>query len=171
MAGMFSLGVLDGGLKAKLAKLDAAAENKTEIFDRVGAAVLTKVQLGFRTASDPYGMPWKPLKLRDGRPLSDTGRLRRSILAQSDNSGVTIGTNLKYARAHQFGATIVPKTAKRLVFAGQGGRKIFAKKVVIPARPYLPLNTAGQTVLPPTWRAAVVARLKAHFKAATKEVA
>ena len=37
---------------------------------------------------------------------------------------------------HQFGATITPKTARRLRFE-LGGKTVFAKKSVIPARPYL----------------------------------
>ena len=169
MASTFSLEILDGGLKAKLAKLQAAADDKTEVFGRVGAAVLSKVQLGFKTGTDPWGNAWAPLKLRKGQPLRDTGRLNRSIRSKPDADGVTIGTNLIYARVHQYGATIVPVKAKRLAFQGPAG-PIFAKKVVVPARPYLPLK-GGSVDLPDTWRAAVVSRLKAHFKAAVKETA
>lgn len=192
---MFSLGVLDGGLKAKLAKLEAVASAKGELLAVVGATVLTKVQMGFRTGTDPWGNKWKPIKWRaprmakgklskagkaqaeanaagtPGQPLRDTGALNRSITMRVDNDGVTIGTNLKYARVHQFGATIKPKSAKRLLFSGPSGQPIFAKQVTIPARPYLPLTAAGKTVLPPAWRKSVVARLKAHMKEQIKEPA
>jgi phage gpG-like protein len=47
-----------------------------------------------------------------------------------------IGTNLKYARIHENGGTIKPKTGQFLKF-NIGGRDIFAKSVTIPKRPFL----------------------------------
>lgn len=170
MAGVFSVTVHDTGLKAKLDKIAASAESKT-VFERVGAAVLSKVQLGFRGGVDPWGTAWKPLKLRTGQPLSDTGRLRRSIIAVADDNGVTIGTNLKYARVHQFGATITAKNAPFLAIPKPGGGIFRKKSVTVPARPYLPLNNEGKVDLPLHWREAIVARLKSHFKSALKEAA
>lgn len=43
---------------------------------------------------------------------------------------------LRYALAHEFGVTIYPKKAKVLRFVIDG-KEIFAKKVKIPARPYV----------------------------------
>jgi phage gpG-like protein len=66
-------------------------------------------------------------------------------LATKLNTNVTVGTSgikarigspLKYAPVHEYGATITPKNAKMLVFE-IGGQKVFAKKVTIPARPFL----------------------------------
>ena len=50
-----------------------------------------------------------------------------------------IGSGLIYAAIHQFGGTIVPKSADRLAFR-IGNRQIFAKKVTMPARPYIGLS-------------------------------
>lgn len=78
--------------------------------------------------------------------LTDRARLRRSLTghpvvgsARHEISGnrLTLGTNLIYARTHQEGAVIVPKKAKALAFSIGGGRSVFAKRVVIPARPFL----------------------------------
>jgi phage virion morphogenesis protein len=68
------------------------------------------------------GMTAKGRAAWEGRkPLTDTGRLRRSIqVAEVTPRSVTIGTNLVYAAIHQFGG-----------LAGRG------RKVRIPARPYL----------------------------------
>lgn len=79
--------------------------------------------------------------------LNDTGALRNS-LAEKDASNsnsiqtttgdeVTLGTNLPYAAIQNFGGTIVPKNGKVLAFPGLGGATIFAKKVTIPARPFI----------------------------------
>lgn len=70
-----------------------------------------------------------------------TGTLRRSIHSETtEKSGtrvvVQVGTDLEYAAMQEFGGEIVPKNAKRLVFEVDG-KKVFAKKVAIPAHPYL----------------------------------
>lgn len=70
-----------------------------------------------------------------------TGTLRRSIHSETgEKSGakvsVLVGTDLEYAAMQEFGGTIVPKNAKRLVFEVDG-KKVFARKVTIPAHPYL----------------------------------
>lgn len=70
-----------------------------------------------------------------------TGTLRRSIHSETtEKSGtrvvVQVGTDLEYAAMQEFGGEIVPKNAKRLVFEVDG-KKVFAKKVTIPAHPYL----------------------------------
>lgn len=70
-----------------------------------------------------------------------SGTLKRSIHSSqpSLNSGrweVRIGTNLEYARIHEYGGTIRAKNKPFLVFK-IGGKLIFTKSVQIPPRPYL----------------------------------
>jgi len=69
-----------------------------------------------------------------------TGRLSRSIQASfiQDKQSITgrVGTNLVYARIHEFGGDIYPKRAKALRFEIDG-RWIFSKHVHMPERPYL----------------------------------
>jgi len=48
------------------------------------------------------------------KPLLDTGTLRASITYAINNKELKVGSNLVYAPAHQFGATITPKVAKKL---------------------------------------------------------
>lgn len=123
--------------------------------DKNGKLVLTKygkAQLAANVAGTP------------GQPLVDKGILRRSITAIPTTDGVTVGTNLIYARTHQFGATILPKKAPRLVFPGPAGELIFSRRVKVPARPFMPINIAGQIDLPPTWGQNIIRTLAAHFK-------
>lgn len=105
----------------------------------------------FRTATDPYGRAWAPslrAQLEGGQTLSDTGRLRRSVSVQSvSEEGFVIGTNVRYAAAHQFGAVIRPRRARYLRFrlaGGRGTRKggrgrwVTVSRVLVPARPFFP---------------------------------
>jgi len=168
--------VNDAGARAKLKALAASTNNMQPVFATVGSVIRNRIRLCFKLGIDPWGSPWAALKIRKGQPLRDTGRLQSSITSKPDATGVTIGTNLRhkgvaYPAVHQFGATIQPKNGKRLVFPGPGGNLIFAKKVVIPARPFLPLKHAGTVVaLPPDWSAAVTRSLRAYFKTKTEKV-
>lgn len=70
-----------------------------------------------------------------------TGTLRRSLHTETvEKRGkkvrVLVGTNLEYAAMQEFGGTVTPKQAKMLAFE-VGGKLVFAKRVTIPAHPYL----------------------------------
>lgn len=164
MLGGLKFEIDDKGVKAKLDKLDALSADLTPAYEVVGQVLIRRIDLCFKLGIDPWGTPWAKLRFRKGKPLRDKGTLRASFSAKADATGVTVGTKLKYAPTHQFGAEIVPKNGKFLVFPGPGGRKIFAKKVNVPARPFLPLRKGSQTLdLPPTWSVSVVQALRAHF--------
>lgn len=182
----------DKRAQAKLDALDAAASNKAPMYAAIGAALRTRILLCFKLGIDPWGTPWRAIRFRApagkkdakgkfkptkrgagqmqanssgsaGKPLVDSGDLRASISVKSDGQGVTVGTNKISAPVHQFGATIRPKTAKTLAFPGPNGMVVFAKKVTIPARPFLPLRRSGVVELPPAWSQLAVARIRAHL--------
>jgi len=71
------------------------------------------------------------------RILISSGQLRKSITYAVEPGQVRIGTNLKYGRIHQLGGVITPKTKKFLRFPIGGGQFVFAKRVVMPARPFI----------------------------------
>lgn len=142
---------------AKLArlrvKIQALATNdvKERLSNVLGAEALAQVQLGFRESRDPYGRPWAPLKLRNGKPLLDTGRMRSSFSYRATRGSFRIGTNFIGASVHQYGATITPKRGKFLRFrAGRRGKFIVAKSVKIPARQMVPEGRLG-----PIWSKAI----------------
>ena len=120
----------------------------------------------FRKSEAPAGR-WKPLKgnarfrivrkdaksyiktERNPKPLQDTGRLRNSITFKTGKDYAAVGTNVKYAAAHQFGRpsrTIMPVRKKFLRFAVGSKNMIFSKHVqagAIPARPFLWLSNGA----------------------------
>lgn len=135
----------------------ANAEKVRKALGAVGRVIKSKIQLGFRAGSSPYGEPWKPPVLRNGAPLVDTGRLRSSISYRTEADRVVIGTNVNYAPVHQFGATILPKRKKMLAvpYGGSAGGQnptgiILLRKAVIPPRRFMPIRN-GQVDLPPAW--------------------
>lgn len=186
------IGIDDDGLQRKLNALEAAVTNKAPLYAAIGAALRTRIMLCFKLGIDPWGTPWRAIRFRApagkadargkfkptkrgagqiqanrsgsaGQPLVDTGALRSSIAVKADGQGVTVGTNKVQAPVHQFGATIRPKSVGRLVFQGPNGAVVFAKKVTIPARPFMPLRREGVVELPPVWAATVRERIRAHL--------
>ena len=69
-----------------------------------------------------------------------SGVLRNSVHHAMDASGdrvvATVGTDVVYAAIHEYGGTIVPKTAQALRFVIDG-KTIHAKSVTMPERSYL----------------------------------
>ena len=105
-------------------------EDLTEYWDSVGKYMEKKtIQERFEKEQAPDGTKWQPLsparvkqrlkkhKKGDFKILSDTGELRR-IHYEAGKDYMQIGTNVKYAKVHQYGS----------------------KKKNIPARPFLGVN-------------------------------
>lgn len=131
-------------------------ERITAALNALGRVLVTRIQLTFRRSTAPNGTRWAPLKLRQGQPLVDSGRLRASITSKVQDREVVVGTNVQYARVHQFGATIRPKRAKLLRFPNGAGGFAFARQVTVPARPFMPIGPSGQVDLPASWAASAL---------------
>lgn len=92
----------------------------------------------------PDGTPWQPNRAgtsilhKSGRNLLD------SVAFVSDNDSTEWGATWEFAHVHQDGAVIEPRTAKMLRFQGPAG-PVFAKKVTIPARPFVGLSDANRS--------------------------
>ena len=111
-----------------MARLLQNVENRRPITAGIAAELLSMSEDNF--ASESWGGdPWKPSKRANregGKTLQKTGQLAASLTTQSSNDFARIGTNKVYAAIHHMG--------------GQAGR---GRKVNIPARPYLPINSSG----------------------------
>ena len=95
----------------------------------------------------PDGTKWKPLsparikqrlkrhKSGNMKILQDTGKLRRSVQYEAGQTYVRIGSNLEYARIHQFGGTINIKQFR--TFKKTYSHYVLKRSVFIPARPFL----------------------------------
>lgn len=132
-------------ITAAFDKLLQLGQNPVPALEGIGRSMQTNIQLGFRTSTSPYGQKWEPLKHRSGKPLVDKGHLQNSISYRLVGNAVEIGTNMLYAKLQQFGGVIKPKNKQALFFM-LGDKKVFARQVTIPARPFLP--TDG---LPASW--------------------
>lgn len=140
-----SITIDDREVRVALHRLMQAATDLTPVMTEIGELMRQEVTEEFETGKDPYGAPWAPLKHRDGRPLVDTGALKRSFIVRAMSDAAEIGTNLEHAVIHQFG--------------GKAGRNLAA---MIPARPMLPTTT-----LPAGWRQGVEGAITRHLQAAT----
>ncbi|MCA0303481.1 MAG: phage virion morphogenesis protein [Proteobacteria bacterium] len=157
-------------LSALLARLHDAASEKRPVLDAVGGILEANTKHRFETGKGPGGASWKQslrVRLFGGQTLRDHGNLMASISYQVTDDAVEWGTADRRARIHQFGGTIVPKGPKgRLVFrlpglpaaeaSGDDGLR-FARKVVMPARPFIGFDADDERDVID----AVAARLKA----------
>ena len=176
----------DHELREALARVGALDSPGGPLLQALGDDLVELVRQGFVTGTDPYGIPWAPLKVRVGRPLRDKGHLMDSITSKVEDNSVVVGTNYgpladgkSVAGVHQFGATIVAtgkswevtrhsyRTGQttssmqpgKLVFAGPDGRLIFAQKVTIPARRMFPLDG-----MPPQWSSDLLETAREHVE-------
>ena len=127
------------GVNRLTQRLNAQANsllNLQPLWQAVGMYVQKQtIKERFDKEQAPDGTKWKPLsparvkqrlkrhKTGNMKILQDVGELRRSIQYETGQNYVRIGSNLKYARIHQFGGIIH--------FTKRKG------SVTIPARPFL----------------------------------
>ena len=128
-------------VKRKLSKL----QDLGPLLDAIGGALETTTKERFQSGTAPDGTSWKPVR-RGGKPLVDSSRLVQSISRQRSGNTVQVGTNVIYGAIHQFGGEIKPKKAKVLHFQIDGN-SIFARKVTIPARPFLGIGPADEAAI------------------------
>lgn len=95
-------------------------DNRYLLMRKLSETMRAAVNTNFRQGGRPK---WLGLKYRNGKPLVDSGRLRDSVVAYSDNDTALVGTNMVYAAIHNFGG-----------MAGRG------RKVNIPQREFLTLT-------------------------------
>lgn len=130
----------------------------------MGAAAMKKLADGFLQSRDPYGTPWAPLKLRSGKPLLATGRMRASAsVQQAPGGGFTMSITAAYAATHQYGATIRPRRARMLSWQVRGGQRFFAKQVTIPKRGMIPDEGRPAPLWMAAMQASADATVREHF--------
>lgn len=130
------------GIEAVQAALKTIAQhtNDTQPIMRGIANILQqRTQQSFETKTSPFGQAWKPSE----HSLRQNGVLSR-IASKASAYHAEIYTTPIYAAIHQFGGTIKPKNGKYLTFKGSGSRFVRVKQVIIPARPFMPVNQQGE---------------------------
>lgn len=137
--------VTEQGLSQALLKIEGLADAPTEeLADGIGRLVQESTRNRIRSSkTSPSGAPWKANRAGTST-LYRSGALERSIDYVASADSVVVGSGLVYARIHQAGGKIAPKTAKALAFMA-GGRLVFARSVTLPPRPFLGLSAQDQT--------------------------
>lgn len=145
--------VKDQGVSDAIARVTAVDRNLIPpLFKNWGEYQIKATRARFLAARGPDGKPWTPLNRvyaagkRGPGILRERGQLMGSIVYQVTANTLAWGSPLIYAAIHQKGGTIVPRTADALVFR-MGNRVVFARKVTIPARPYLGVSAEDREVM------------------------
>ena len=132
---------------AKRSRLPSLA--RVRVLEAGGAMIESQTRRRIMTEkTSPDGAAWKANRAGTSI-LKRAGHLLASIHYRVMGNGVRIGSGLVYAAIHQFGGTITPKNASKLVFKGLDGALVFASQVTIPARPYLGVSAANRAELEP----------------------
>ena len=141
---MLTLKFDQGEIPSALAQVLGVLEKPRPLLQAIGEYGIDSTMQRFRTGKAPDGSAWAPKSAttlarhpRGGRkPLIGESRaLSTTIAYQVGNKSVAWGSNQVYAAVQQFGATITPKKARRLMIPMPGGRVVGAARVTIPARP------------------------------------
>jgi len=132
---------LTPALRAAAARL----RSTRPVVEAMCLAVLSISQRAF-SQSALRAAPWPNLSDGSAARLRRSGQLWKGlhVAGVGERSGL-VGVNAIYGAVHQFGATIRPKSGKSLVFR-LGGKTVFARKVTIPARPFLPFSVDGKLI-------------------------
>lgn len=141
---MIEIKITDTGVVEAFNRLIALGENPYPALKGIGEKAVEFTKDCFQRSADPYGAPWAPLKSRAGKPLIGEGKSLSTQFAYRvvGNDTVQITSLMGYAALHNFGGTVKPKNVKALFFM-VGNRKVFAKSVTIPARPFFPNEAQG----------------------------
>lgn len=136
------------GLDEAIAKIGGFAEPVAELGELVGALVVSQTQTRISSEkTSPSGAAWKP-NLLGTSILFRSGLLNSSIHYTVSGTAIMVGSNLIYARIHNDGGEIRPKTKKALSFPGRSRKDQRVQgKVTMPQRQYLGLSAANAAEL------------------------
>ena len=152
-------------LRARLEGL-RGIQFRARLAQNLAEAARTEVANEFRDERDPYGVPWEPLKHRQGKILRDTGRMAASVAtAQVGADGFKIVIGANYAKYHQEGTKpfqVKERGARQNArgrFVGARARSATLLRIRAHTNPGIPrrqmLPSADRGGLGPIWRASL----------------
>jgi len=167
--------VTDAEVLEALSAARRVAENPAAIMAAIAPYLVFSTQRHIEREQGPDGA-WPRLSPRTARRrkagyahmLRVTGRLYASITGDSGADYALAGSNLEYARIHQFGGTIDMPERQQAIYQNYDARRdrfdarfraktksnfardvtIGAHKVTIPARPYLYIDETDRAEIP-----------------------
>jgi len=135
----------------------AGGDSETMLSD-IGEYMLIATEERFDNEVAPSGFAWPEIldstraKKRNRKILTESNRLRGSIIYRASSRKLEVGTNVKYAAIHQFGGKtraheIRAKNKKALFWAGSSNpiKVVQHPGSQIPARPYLGVSSRDRT--------------------------
>ena len=153
-------------VNARLERMLAVGVLPPEAYNEIGNIIKSEMQENFRAGGRPQ--PW-PVSGRvrafGGQTLRDKGRLMNSLTVVPQNDGVSVTSNVVYARIHALGGIIRAKSEAGLRFrvplglqkVGKSGKELkkakknygFARvdQVTIPQRDYRYISSAGVSAI------------------------
>jgi len=150
----------DRELRRALRQLERAGGDMQAMFADAGEYLIRSTEARFAAQVGPDGRPWQEVKpqtrARKKHPkiLTESHRLRDSIVYRAGPTQLAIGSNVAYAAIHQFGGRtrphpIRPKRKKALFWSGAAHpvRVVQHPGSDIPARPYLGLSADDRAEL------------------------
>lgn len=134
---MITIEVRDDVVQHALRNLSQKISDMSPVMRAIGVELLSETEGNFLYQGRPKWLGLAPGTIAErtkkgrwpGQILQRTGSLARSVVVESDARSVTLGVGkeIKYAAIHQFG--------------GKAGR---GRKVIIPARPFMPFDQNGK---------------------------
>lgn len=134
----------------------AAGRKTLPLMRQLGEYLVNSTQDRFDTQQAPDGTPWhisdaRMLVKRIKKILTESSRLRDSIIPAATATSIEWGTNVIYAAPHQFGKItkphdIRPKHGQALFFPGLSHpvRLVHHPGSNIPANPYLGISATDE---------------------------
>lgn len=163
MSGAFTpyVNIDDRDLMRKLGQLERKASGLAPVLKNIGEYKVEATQGLFDKQQDPQGIAWAALseryksKKKGSKILTETRRLRDSIIYAVRNGNLHIGTNVVYGAAHQFGIDknlnvpahkrlIKQAFGKPLAFPVWAQVRAHSFNPHLPARPYLGWNQSDR---------------------------
>jgi phage gpG-like protein len=141
----------DSRLKAALTKLSRQLDDPGETLDDIGQRLADQIRARLGAGIQYDGVPMKPLKVRVGVPLNDTRthiykRINSQLIGKTSVAVGLLDGDENIAKVHQFGSS----------------------KKGIPARPYLPIDPAGNVDLPREWADDVLNAIESGLRGALR---
>jgi phage virion morphogenesis protein len=130
MAIVIQIDVDDSKVQAMLQRLIAFGSHPRKAMEDIATYGESSTRQRFADQAGPDGAAWLPsqrVQEKGGKTLIKDRHLLDSIVSSAGDNGAEWGSNLIYAAIHQFG--------------GQAGR---GRKVEIPPRPYLGINSEDE---------------------------
>jgi phage gpG-like protein len=160
-----------GAARQAFAYLRNLGEDPRPLLEIAGQIAESNWRDRFRTGRGPGGVPW-PISQRvthaaqpkrgrigpsqGGRTLFNKGGLVGSLTHEVRGKSAKIGIipktkSARFGYVHQFGATILPRRGEFLIFTAPDGHKVFARKVTIPARPFIGFDDQDRADIHEAW--------------------